>query len=248
MSQSTDRFSIYGVILGLTLVILACGISGQPDIEATVAAGVAATQQADAIAKTTIEAAIAATQQVNQGATPQSAENSVTPTPVPPITIPAPGELPHPPDQQAVIQVISAEVNALLDQDLTQLKSLYLSGAIIIDRGGTPNIPGDDVIWNGWPNIEQRYAALFKIGFSSLTLVDLSIQMEGNQATATYQGVILDELLYPDQGSFTLKNQAGQWLIAQQELGHTPGYALQLPRDDGIYRLEVGGQHRYEEP
>jgi hypothetical protein len=152
--------------------------------------------------------------------------------------------------------VILNEVSSTVAQDLSLLRSLYAPDAVVIDRNGTPDNPGDDTTWRGWANIERRYLAFFSEGVSSLTLVDLSIQMNGNQATGTHQGVVLDGTLYPDRGIYSLQKVNGQWLITQLEYGNQAGYEPlsadseggQASRDDGLYVLEIGSQHRYEEP
>jgi hypothetical protein len=58
----------------------------------------------------------------------------------------------------------------------------------------------------------------------------------------------MDDILYEDTGVYTLEHIQGQWLITQLEFGNQPGYAGASPRDDGLYVLEIGEQHRYEEP
>jgi hypothetical protein len=228
-----------------------CGLGQSVNVEATVTAGVAATQQAAVNLQATVAAAVAATQAANQAVQGQP------PAPTPLLTaIPF---TPAPPisslDPERVRAVILGEVNATVAQDLAVLQTLYRPDAVIIDRSGTPDNPADDTIWQGWPNIERRYLAFFSRGASSLNLVDLAIQVEGNQATGTHQGVVLDGTLYRDRGVYTLAKVNEQWLITQLEYGNEPGgaglpaQAADRPaRDDGLYVLKIGSQHRYEEP
>jgi hypothetical protein len=232
------------------------GIGQRINVEATMAAGIAATQQAEANLQATIDAAVAATQAASQSAAGQQPEPTVSPAPTPS----APTPTPPPPisDPEQVRLVILNEVDSAIAQDLTLLKSLYAPGAVVVDHNGTPDDPSDDTTWNGWANIERRYLAFFSAGFSSLTLVDLSIQMNGNQATGRHEGVVLDGTLYPDQGIYTLEKIDGQWLITQLEFGNKEGYGFsgdveednggEQARDDGLYILALGSQHRYEEP
>lgn len=243
------------VILIIFLTMVFCGGTAPPvDVEATVAAGVAATQQAQANLQATIDAAIAATATANQTAGDRLPAPAVPPAATVPLTsIPPPAI----PDPQQVRAVVLNEVNATIAQDLALLKSLYAPNAVIIDHNGTPDNPGDDTTWQGWPNIERRYLAFFSSGYSAITLVDLSIQVNGNTATATHQGAVLDGTLYPDRGVYTLEKLNGQWLITRLTYGNLPQQAA-VPnagntptrpgRDDGLYVLEVGSQHRYEEP
>ena len=239
-------------ILFLPATMIVCGVGGAGgNVEATVAAGVAATQQAQVDLQVTIDAAVRATQIASQGGNAPLPE-ATTITAIDPAAPAA--------DPQAIRNVILNEVNAAMTQDLALLETLFAPTAVVIDHSGTPDDSSDDTVWQGWANIERRYQAFFSSGVSSLTLVDLTIQIDGNQAIATHQGVVQDGVLYPDQGTYILENMNGQWLITQLEYGLAPGQPGQpgeaqpggvtdLTRnDDGLYVLEIGSQHRYEEP
>ncbi len=252
-SHTTLAVIIMVGLLPATMTICS-GLGNSVDVEATVAAGVAATQQVTADQQGTIEAAVAATQAANQVSAGDQLPEAATPTIQPPAVAP---------DPEQVRAVILNEVNATVARDLPFLKSLYAPDAVITDRHGTPDDPGDDTTWRGWANIERRYLAFFSQGPSAISLVDLTIQVDGDQASGTHQGVVLDGTLYPDQGVYTLEKLDGQWLITQLEYGNPPlaETADGLPagstdrqgttkpaRDDGLYTLAVGSQHRYEEP
>ncbi|HXV97483.1 MAG TPA: nuclear transport factor 2 family protein [Anaerolineae bacterium] len=252
--RSLFASAMVAIVLLISPATLAlCGLGQSVDVEATVAAGIVATQQAAINLQATVDAAIAATQVAAAPSTPPSLLS--TPIPLTPIPVP----LTPFSDPEQVRTVILSEVNGTVAQDLTLLKSLYAPDAIIIDRNGTPDDSGDDTTWQGWANIERRYLAFFSARYASLTLVDLSIQVDGNQATGTHQGVVMDGTLFKDRGVYTLAKLNGQWLITQLEYGYEkgngglPGQAgseqeAQPPRDDGLYVLKVGNQHRYEEP
>lgn len=258
MTHQNHRALFSHAILAITflspaILIICGGIGPSVDVEATIAAGIAATQQAQAHLQATIEAAVVATQTANQPGEPAGPSTPIPFTPVGATSAPLP-------DPEQVRTVILNEVNGTIAKDLTLLKSLYAPDAVIIDHHGTPDSPNDDTIWQGWANIERRYSAFFSTGFSSLSLVDLSVQMDGDWATGTHQGVVLDGTLYPDQGVYTLEKISGQWLITRLEYGNETGYGpspanlggdqveQQPLRDDGLYILKVGNQHRYEEP
>ncbi|MBE7555205.1 MAG: nuclear transport factor 2 family protein [Anaerolineales bacterium] len=259
MADQNRRNLFPSVVVAVAILIspatsAVCGLGQSVNVEATVAAGIVATQQAAVNMQATIDAAVAATQIANQ------AGQSQAPVPTPLLTplpfTPAP---PNPPaDPEQIRAVILNEVNATVAQDLVLLKSLYAPDAVIIDHNGTPDDPGDDTTWQGWANIERRYLAFFSVGPSSLTLVDLAIQVDGNRAMGTHRGVVIDGTLYRDQGIYTLAKLNGHWLITQldygNEKGAVPGQgtadtsANQPARDDGLYVLKIGNQHRYEEP
>ena len=106
--------------------MLACGGLNQPavDVAATVSAGVAATQQAEANLQTTVSAAVLATQ------TAEQATAAEPPLPPPPPAEPA---LSPVPDPQQVREVILAEINGAIAQDIPLLQSLYTPDAVVID-------------------------------------------------------------------------------------------------------------------
>ncbi|HEX9923473.1 MAG TPA: hypothetical protein VGD99_12520 [Anaerolineae bacterium] len=259
MSQHTTRLNSNTLavlaLAGLALASAVCGGWNQgDDVEATVAAGVAATQQAEVSLQATIEAAVAATQAAGPAGLPQS-----TLPPAPEDSTPAAPTPASVPDPQQVRQVIFNEVSGAIAQDLEYLRSLYAPDAVVVDHNGTPADPSDDTTWQGWVNIERRYRAFFAAGFSSLNLIDLTIQMDGDRATATHAGVVLDGTAYSDQGVYALEKLAGRWLITRLEFGNEADYDLlaetpigaanpPVTRDDGLYVLRLGNQHRYEEP
>ncbi len=248
------------VMLVLMLALIVCnGISQPVNIEATIAAGLAATQQAELKVQATIEAGVAATQAVSQSTgeqislptpSPTMLPTSPPSTPVPNTPIPAPNTPTAIPDSEQVRGVILNETTGAISQDLAFLKALYAFDAVVVDHKGTPDNLGDDTIWRGWINIERYYLEFFASGFSSLNLVDLSIQMNGNRAIGSHQGVVLDGTLYSDDGVYTLEKVNGQWLITQLEFGNKQAHDSfeASGRDDGFYVLRLGGQHRYEEP
>jgi ketosteroid isomerase-like protein len=251
-SQTGLAVIVVAVLFPAAMMICG-GLGNSVDVEATVAAGVAATQQVAVDQQGTIEAAVAATQTAGQTSAGDQLPEP-TPTSQPATALP---------DPEQVRAVILNEVNATVARDLPFLKSLYAPDAVIIDRHSTPDDPGDDTTWRGWANIERRYLAFFSQGLSAISLVDLSIQVDGDRARGTHQGVVLDGTLFPDQGVYTLEKIDGQWLITQLEYGNPPpdGPADNLPagqlqgegtarpaQDDGLYTLAVGSQHRYEEP
>src|SRR5262245_50411591 len=96
----------YGVAIGLCLIaILACGIArSSENVEATVAAGVQATQQAEVNLQATINAAVAATQQASQSLSQPS------PTPLSALPTPSSPSIAQQSDAEQVRSVILNEV------------------------------------------------------------------------------------------------------------------------------------------
>jgi hypothetical protein len=244
-----------GLIFGAT----ACApAQSQPNVEATVAVAVAATQQSINLPATVEAAVVATVEAVGQAA----ALPQITPIPVeatpPPVSEPALDA-----EAEQVRAVIQAEVNAAAARDLARLESLYAPEAVVVDRNGTPDDPADDNVWRGWVNIQRRYESFFSSGVASIALVDLVIQVNGEQAMGIHGGAFLDGVFFPDEGLYTLNKRDGVWRITQLEYGNVSGdsaapaassaapppSATPAPvTNTALYELRVGGQHRYEEP
>jgi hypothetical protein len=71
-----------------------------------------------------------------------------TPTPVPATR------------DEAIRQLINAECESVVQQDIDRLQGMWLSDGTVTDANYTPDNPGDDVKWNGWSAIRDRYVSL----------------------------------------------------------------------------------------
>lgn len=71
-----------------------------------------------------------------------------TPTPVPATR------------DEAIRQLINAECESVVQQDIDRLQGMWLSDGTMTDANYTPDNPGDDVKWNGWAAIRDRYVNL----------------------------------------------------------------------------------------
>ncbi len=235
-----------GLWVGLWLAGCAA-VSPTVDLGATVDASVKATQQANVNVQATIEAAVAATVQAQPTDLSAATPAPIAATPIPVATVSF-----SPSDLEQVQTLINNETQATVAHNLALLQSIFAPDAAVIDRAGTPENLDDDTIWRGWPNIQRRYEAFFSTGVSSISLVNVSIHIDGNQAMVTHDGAILNGVLRPDHGVYTLSKTADRWLITGLEYGNQPvpaaATATTAPKNNGAYILAVGNQHRYEEP
>lgn len=78
---------------------------------------------------------------VNPNPTPRSR----TPTPVPAS------------DEEAIRQLINAECEAVVQQDVDRLQGLWASNGVVTDANYTKGNTGDDVTWKGWDALRDRY-------------------------------------------------------------------------------------------
>ena len=119
----------------------------------------------------------------------------------------------------AIENIIETEVNAAVELNLAVLESIFASDAIVVNRQGTPNDEDDDIIFEGWETIKTHHYMGFQIHFApeEMTLVDLTIGINGDVATAVHKGVILNGEYLDDISVYTLEKRRGRWLITQLE-------------------------------
>lgn len=97
-----------------------------------------------------------------------------TPTPVPAS------------DEEAIRQLINAECEAVVQQDVDRLQSMWSEKGVVTDANHTKENTGDDVTWKGWDALRDRYVNLVFV--SNPTFCehpDIQVTINGNNATAT---------------------------------------------------------------
>ncbi len=88
---------------------------------------------------------------------------SCAPAPVPTpglvlVTMPPATPAPTPAtDAEKVLLVIASEAEAVRQQDIDALEALWLADGKVVDARNTPDDPTDDRVWQGWPEIRERY-------------------------------------------------------------------------------------------
>ena len=60
-------------------------------------------------------------------------------------------------DEEAIRQLINAECEAVVQQDIDRLQSMWTPDGLITDANYTPENAGDDVKWTNWGGIRDRY-------------------------------------------------------------------------------------------
>lgn len=97
-----------------------------------------------------------------------------TPTPVPAS------------DEEAIRQLINAECEAVVQQDVDRLQAMWSNDGVIIDANHTESNTGDDVTWKGWVALRDRYVNIvFPSNPTFCEHPDIKVTINGNQATAT---------------------------------------------------------------
>jgi len=124
-----------------------------------------------------------------------------TPTPVPASP------------EDAVRQLVQAESEGVVRQDMVLLAELWAEDAIVTDAKHTPDVSDDDAVWNGIDAVLDRYVVLVFPG-NPLTAepADIEIIIDGDHATALSTTHIGDEVS-PGGDVWTFTRCGERWCI-----------------------------------
>ncbi|NPA73046.1 MAG: hypothetical protein GXO35_09500 [Gammaproteobacteria bacterium] len=116
-------------------------------------------------------------------------------------------------DKARIKQLLVAESEGVVNKDIDLLASLWAEDGWVVDAKHTPDEHADDTRWEGIDAILNRYITLvFPGNPSQAQHPDLSIQIDGDKATATSSTAIGNE--YATQGDrWGFIRKDGQWLI-----------------------------------
>lgn len=116
-------------------------------------------------------------------------------------------------DEEAVMQLLDAEAEAVVSQDIERLMEIWRQDGVVADANHTPDNPSDDRVWSGIAAIRERYVnEIFPSAPSSATHPDAEVIVEGNTATAlTTTTIGLDHA--PGGDKWTLAKTDGRWMI-----------------------------------
>jgi ketosteroid isomerase-like protein len=132
------------------------------------------------------------------------------PRPATPIRTPTPQPAT---DEEAIRQLIAAEGQTLVSQDIAGLMDLWAADAVIADAKHTPDDPSDDARWNGRDAIRERYVVLvFPGNPTAAGAADVKLDIQGDRATAVSTTVIGNEVA-PGGDRWTFAKQDGRWWI-----------------------------------
>ena len=99
---------------------------------------------------------------------------SRTPTPVPAS------------DEEAIRQLINAECEAVVQQDVDRLQSMWSNNGVVTDANHSKENAGDDVTWKNWEALRDRYVNLiFPSNPTFCEHPDIQVTINGNNAVAT---------------------------------------------------------------
>ncbi len=143
---------------------------------------------------------------------------SVNPGPARPRTpTPVPAN-----DEEAIRQLINAEGESVVQQDIDRLQGLWASDGVVTDANHTANNPSDDKTWKGWAAIRDRYVNIvFPSSPQSAEHPNIRITIAGDTATAlsdTKIGITNAK----DNDQWTFRKIDGQWKITSLTFSLSP--------------------------
>jgi ketosteroid isomerase-like protein len=124
-----------------------------------------------------------------------------TPTPVPAN------------DEEAIKQLINAEGEAVVQQDIDRLQGMWAADGVVTDANHTATNTSDDKTWKNWTAIKDRYANIvFPSGATVAEHPNIRVTITGDTASAiadTKIGVTNAK----DNDKWTFRKIDGQWKI-----------------------------------
>ncbi len=133
-----------------------------------------------------------------------------TPTPVPAN------------DEEAIRQLIVAEGEAVVQQDIDRLQGLWAPDGVVTDANHTPDNPSDDKTWKGWAAIRDRYVNIvFPSNPAFAEHPNIRVTITGDTATAISDTKIGITNL-KDNDKWTFRKIDGQWKMTSLTFSLAP--------------------------
>ncbi len=133
-----------------------------------------------------------------------------TPTPVPAN------------DEEAIRQLVFAEGEAVVQQDIDRLNAMWASDGVVTDANHTPDNPSDDKTWKGWAAIRDRYVNIvFPSSPAYAEHPNTRVTITGDTASALADTKIGITNL-KDNDKWTFRKIDGQWKITSLTFSLSP--------------------------
>lgn len=141
------------------------------------------------------------------GAAPETDSTTETPRVRTPTAVPATAE-------EAIRQLINAECEAVVQQDVDRLQAMWAKDGKVIDANHTPDNNGDNITWAGWDALRDRYVnIIFPSNPTFCEHVNLQVTIAGDSAEAT-GGVKIGQTNSPASDRWTFRNNGEGWQIS----------------------------------
>lgn len=125
-------------------------------------------------------------------------------------------------DEEALRQLIVAEGEAVVQQDIDRLQGMWANDGVVTDANRTPNNGGDDKTWKNWTAIRDRYVNIvFPSSPAFAEHPNIRITITGDTASAVADTKIGVTNL-KDNDKWTFRKIDGQWKITSLTFSAAP--------------------------
>ncbi len=125
-------------------------------------------------------------------------------------------------DEEAIKQLVNAEGEAVVQQDIDRLQGLWATDGVVSDANHTPDNPSDDKTWKGWAAIRDRYVNIvFPSSPAFAEHPNIRVTINGDTATAVADTKIGITNL-KDNDKWTLRKIDGQWKLTSLTFSLSP--------------------------
>ncbi|MCS7221863.1 MAG: nuclear transport factor 2 family protein [Anaerolineae bacterium] len=116
-------------------------------------------------------------------------------------------------DEIAIRQLLDAEAEAVVEQDIDRLMEIWAEDGEVIDARHTPDQPADDIRWRGKDAIRERYVSLvFPGGPTAVAHPIVDLVISGDTAVVTTTTQIGSETAEAGD-RWTFARREGRWVI-----------------------------------
>lgn len=115
-------------------------------------------------------------------------------------------------DEEAILQLLAAEAEGVVQQDIDRLMDLWAPDGVVTDANHTPDDPSDDLVWKGAEAIKERYLVIFQSFPTQAAHPDVELTISGDTAKATTTTTIGVDMA-PKGDKWTFAKIEGRWYI-----------------------------------
>ena len=125
-------------------------------------------------------------------------------------------------DEEAIRQLIVAEGEAVVQQDIDRLQAMWASDGVVTDANRTPDNPADDKSYKGWTEIRNRYVNIvFPSNPAFAEHPNIRVNITGDTASAIADTKIGITNL-KDNDKWTFRKIDGRWQVTSLTFSLAP--------------------------
>ena len=125
-------------------------------------------------------------------------------------------------DEDAIRQLINAEGEAVVQQDIDRLQGIWASDGVVTDANRTPDNPSDDKTWKGWAAMRDRYVNIvFPSNPAFAEHPNTKITITSDTATAI-SDTRIGVTNVKENDRWTFRKITGQWKMTSLTFSQSP--------------------------